>query len=291
MKFKHLYYLIIFFLFSNWFSSQTIHGTIISNETKQRVPFAKIGILNETLGAIADEKGNFSLDFTHVNKSGNLMVEVAGFKPFQISVGKFISQNSHQIFLEERISDIPEIVITPKKFKDANLGYNSKSKSIHIDYLSKNSKNAKKRYSEEELNQPQSEIAISIETNKNTKLMKINLNFAQFTLEKPIPARFNIYDEKDGKPNQLVNLEDLVFEISKGAIKDGVFTFDVSRKNIWLKGKYFISFQPLDRDFDGNFFVSAGFLGKAFQRSYLEPWRVLPASIVPAINVDVKIEK
>ncbi|SNV51058.1 Uncharacterised protein [Chryseobacterium taklimakanense] len=290
MKFKHLY-LLIFILFSNWFSSQIIHGTIISNETKKPVPFAKIGIQNEILGAIADEKGSFSLDFTNVNNSGNLIVAVAGFKPFQISVGKFISQNNHQIFLEERISDIPEIAITPIKFKDANLGYNSKSKSIHIDYLSKNSKNVKKRYSEEELNQPQSEIAISIEPKKNTKLMKINLNFAQFTLDKPIPARFNIYDEKDGKPNQLVNSQDLVFEISKDAIKDGVCTLDVSRKNIWLKGKHFISFQPLDRNFEGNFFVSAGFLGKAFQRSYLEPWRVLPASIVPAINVDVKIER
>ena len=289
MRLKYFCLLLLFCL--NWFSSQTIHGTIVYNETKQPVPFAKIGILNETLGAIADEKGNFSLDFTHVNKSGNLMVEVAGFKPYQISVGKFINQSSHQIFLEERISDIPEIAITPKKFKDANLGYNSKSKSIHIDYLSKNSKNAKKRYSEEELNQPQSEIAISIETKKNTKLIKINLNFAQFTLDKPIPARFNIYDEKDGKPNQLVNSQDLVFEISKDAIKDGVCTLDVSRKNIWLKGKHFISFQPLDRNFEGNFFVSAGFLGKAFQRSYLEPWRVLPASIVPAINVDVKIER
>ena len=289
MRLKYFCLLLLFCL--NWFSSQTIHGTIVYNETKQPVPFAKIGILNENLGAIADEKGNFSLDFTNVNKSSNLIVEVAGFKPYQIFVGKFINQSNHQIFLEERITDIMEVVISAKKFKDANLGYNSKSKKIHIDYLSKNSVGAKKRYSEEELNQPQSEIAISIETKKNTKLIKINLNFAQFTLDKPIPARFNIYDEKDGKPNQLVNSQDLVFEISKGAIKDGVFTFDVSRKNIWLKGKHFISFQPLDRNFEGNFFVSAGFLGKAFQRSYLEPWRVLPASIVPAINVDVKIER
>ena len=289
MRLKYFCLLLLFCL--NWFSSQTIHGTIVYNETKQPVPFAKIGILNENLGAIADEKGNFSLDFTNVNKSSNLIVEVAGFKPYQIFVGKFINQSNHQIFLEERITDIMEVVISAKKFKDANLGYNSKSKKIHIDYLSKNSVGAKKRYSEEELNQPQSEIAISIETKKNTKLMKINLNFAQFTLEKPIPARFNIYDEKDGKPNQLVNSQDLVFEISKDAIKDGVCTLDVSRKNIWLKGKHFISFQPLDRNFEGNFFVSAGFLGKAFQRSYLEPWRVLPASIVPAINVDVKIER
>ena len=289
MRLKYFCLLLLFCL--NWFSSQTIHGTIVSNETKQPVPFAKIGILNENLGAIADEKGNFSLDFTNVNKSSNLIVEVAGFKPYQIFVGKFINQSNHQIFLEERITDIMEVVISAKKFKDANLGYNSKSKKIHIDYLSKNSVGAKKRYSEEELNQPQSEIAISIETKKNTKLIKINLNFAQFTLEKPIPARFNIYDEKDGKPNQLVNSQDLVFEISKDAIKDGVCTLDVSRKNIWLKGKHFISFQPLDRNFEGNFFVSAGFLGKAFQRSYLEPWRVLPASIVPAINVDVKIER
>ncbi len=289
MRLKYFCLLLLFCL--NWFSSQTIHGTIVYNETKQPVPFAKIGILNENLGAIADEKGNFSLDFTNVNKSSNLIVEVAGFKPYQIFVGKFINQSNHQIFLEERITDIMEVVISAKKFKDANLGYNSKSKKIHIDYLSKNSVGAKKRYSEEELNQPQSEIAISIETKKNTKLIKINLNFAQFTLDKPIPARFNIYDEKDGKPNQLVNSQDLVFEISKDAIKDGVCTLDVSRKNIWLKGKHFISFQPLDRNFEGNFFVSAGFLGKAFQRSYLEPWRVLPASIVPAINVDVKIER
>ena len=289
MRLKYFCLLLLFCL--NWFSSQTIHGTIVYNETKQPVPFAKIGILNENLGAIADEKGNFSLDFTNVNKSSNLIVEVAGFKPYQIFVGKFINQSNHQIFLEERITDIMEVVISAKKFKDANLGYNSKSKKIHIDYLSKNSVGAKKRYSEEELNQPQSEIAISIETKKNTKLIKINLNFAQFTLDKPIPARFNIYDKKDGKPNQLVNSQDLVFEISKDAIKDGVCTLDVSRKNIWLKGKHFISFQPLDRNFEGNFFVSAGFLGKAFQRSYLEPWRVLPASIVPAINVDVKIER
>ena len=289
MRLKYFCLLLLFCL--NWFSSQTIHGTIVYNETKQPVPFAKIGILNENLGAIADEKGNFSLDFTNVNKSSNLIVEVAGFKPYQIFVGKFINQSNHQIFLEERITDIMEVVISAKKFKDANLGYNSKSKKIHIDYLSKNSVGAKKRYSEEELNQPQSEIAISIETKKNTKLIKINLNFAQFTLDKPIPARFNIYDEKDGKPNQLVNSQDLVFEISKDAIKDGVCTLDVSRKNIWLKGKHFISFQPLDRNFEGNFFVSAGFLGKAFQRSYLEPWRILPASIVPAINVDVKIER
>lgn len=121
MKFKHLY-LLIFILFSNWFSSQIIHGTIISNETKKPVPFAKIGIQNEILGAIADEKGSFSLDFTNVNNSGNLIVAVAGFKPFQISVGKFISQNNHQIFLEERITDIMEVVISAKKFKDANLG-------------------------------------------------------------------------------------------------------------------------------------------------------------------------
>ena len=289
MRLKYFCLLLLFCL--NWFSSQTIHGTIVYNETKQPVPFAKIGILNENLGDIADEKGNFSLDFTNVNKSSNLIVEVAGFKPYQIFVGKFINQSNHQIFLEERITDIMEVVISAKKFKDANLGYNSKSKKIHIDYLSKNSVGAKKRYSEEELNQPQSEIAISIETKKNTKLIKINLNFAQFTLDKPIPARFNIYDEKDGKPNQLVNSQDLVFEVSKDAIKDGVCTLDVSRKNIWLKGKHFISFQPLDRNFEGNFFVSAGFLGKAFQRSYLEPWRVLPASIVPAINVDVKIER
>ena len=204
MRLKYFCLLLLFCL--NWFSSQTIHGTIVYNETKQPVPFAKIGILNENLGAIADEKGNFSLDFTNVNKSSNLIVEVAGFKPYQIFVGKFINQSNHQIFLEERITDIMEVVISAKKFKDANLGYNSKSKKIHIDYLSKNSVGAKKRYSEEELNQPQSEIAISIETKKNTKLIKINLNFAQFTLDKPIPARFNIYDEKDGKPNQLVSL-------------------------------------------------------------------------------------
>lgn len=287
---KKIISLFLIFIINPYFS-QIVKGTLISSEDNLPVQYAKIGFENIEKGNFSDENGNFILDLTNIDKKSIVKIEVAGFQTYQNSLEKILQTNPLSITLNPRITDIEEIVISSKNYEEKNLGYNSKSKKLHIDYLPKNSKVLEKRYTKEELEKPQMEIAVPIQSKNKSKITKININFAKFDIGKPMPARFIIYSELDGKPNQILNEKDLFFEISNSNIKDNTFTLDVNDKNIWFKGKIFVSFQPLDRNFTGSFWISAGVLGNSFARSFLEQWRKLPASFVPAINVDVKMEK
>lgn len=286
---KHFLFLAI--LVTNFYFSQIVIGNLISNEDNTPIKFAKIGFENLEKGTFSDEKGNFSIDLTNIDKNSTIKIEVAGFETYKNSVSKFIQTSPIKIALNPKTISIQEVVVSGKKYISKNLGFNSKSKNIHLDYLSKDSQTAINKYSKEELEKPQAEVAVPIRSKSKTKINKININFAKFDVSKPIPAKFIIYSEQDGKPDKILNSEDILFYISNENIKNNVFTLDISDKNIWFKDKIFISFQPLDRNFKGSFWISAGFLGNSYFRSFVENWRKLPASLVPSINIDVKTEK
>lgn len=275
----------------NVYSPPIIIGNSISTEDTPDIKFAKIVFENIERGTFSDEKGNFSIDLTNIDKNSTIKIEVAGFETYKNSVSKFIQTSPIIIALNPKTISIQEVVVSGKKYISKNLGFNSKSKNIHLDYLSKDSQTAINKYSKEELEKPQAEVAVPIRSKSKTKINKININFAKFDVSKPIPAKFIIYSEQDGKPDKILNSEDILFYISNENIINNVFTLDVSDKNIWFNDKIFISFQPLDRNFKGSFWISAGFLGNSYFRSFVENWRKLPASLVPSINIDVKTEK
>lgn len=255
------------------------------------IKFAKIGLDETEKGVFSDNVGSFTLDLTNVKRSSTVKIEMIGFDNLDITVENFIEINPQNIYLERSTKQIEEITILGARLKDKNLGYNSKSKKLHIDFLSKSSMLATKRYTEEELEKPQMELAIPIQTKHKSKIAKININFSKFILDNPLPARFVIYSELNGKPNKILNEEDILVQITNNNIKENIFTVDVSNQNIWFSGKIFVSFQPLDKNFSGIIWVSAGVFGESLVRSFLENWRKLPLSLVPAINIDVKTAK
>ena len=62
----------------------------------------------------ADEKGRFELQLDKVSKDKELIVAVPGYKQFRSTVQDFIMQNPHDIILDEKVTNIQEVVITPK---------------------------------------------------------------------------------------------------------------------------------------------------------------------------------
>lgn len=276
---------------ANFVYAQIIAGILISSEERLPVRYAKIGFNNIERGNFSDDHGKFTLDLSGIDKKSMIKIEVAGFQTYQITVEKIAQISPLIVTLIPRITDIEEVAISSKAFITKNLGYNSKSKNLHIDFLPKNILLSKGRYTDEELEKPQMELAVPIESKDKSKIIKININFAKFNLEKAISARFIIYSEVNGKPDQIWNKEDLLFQISNDNVKNNVFTLDISDKNIWFTGKIFISFQPLEKDFSDSFWISAGVFGNAYARSFLEKWRKMPMSLVPAINIDVKTKK
>lgn len=277
MKTKFIFFLLLFLSIIN---AQTISGKIVSSENNQIIPYARIGIEDEKIGTIADENGNYKIDLTNIDQSKKIVVQVGGYISFVQKIQDFINSNNHNITLKEKITEISEVIITPKNYVNKNLGVNSKSKKMQFMYSSNGGSN-ENWYRE---------LAILFSNNKKLKIERINVNIADFKTDKPLILNFNIYSLKDKQPDQSILSENLTVELTEDKIKDGTFTFDLSEKSIWInKEDFFVSMQIMN-GFNGKIGFSAALFRTVYERSYYSNWEKITMAS-PAMNVDVKIEK
>lgn len=274
---KKLNFLFAFFLFSV-FQSQIISGTILSKEENKAIPYVKIGIEKEKLGTISNEKGEFTIDLSSTNSERNIKIEVSGFEIYSQNVGNFIKTNPQKIYLSEKIQTIKEVKLVPKKLVDKNWGINTKNKSVTY---SVNPQQNRESFL--------GETALEFSTKKSAKINNINLNIAQFNSDKPVLLRYSVYSDENGLPGKSLLEEEINIELTKEQIKDGVFSLDVSDRNIWVKGKFFVGIQFL-KDFDGNVRISAALFKTGYLRQFYGDWEKVSIA-APAINIDVKVDK
>lgn len=274
---KKLNFLFAFFLFSI-FQSQIITGTILSKEENKAIPYVKIGVEKEKIGVISDEKGEFTIDLSSINPERNIKIEVSGFEIYSQNVGDFIKTNPQKIFLSERIQTIKVVKLVPKKLVDKNWGINTKNKSVTY---SVNPQQNRESFL--------GETALEFSTKRSAKINNINLNIAQFNSDKPVLLRYTVYSDENGLPGKSLLEEEINIELTKEQIKDGVFSLDVSDRNIWVKGKFFVGIQFL-KDFDGNVRISAALFKTGYLRQFYGDWEKVSIA-APAINIDVKVDK
>ena len=259
------------------FHAQTISGTVISKDDNHPIPYAKIGIVNSNYGIQADENGKFQIKLDDISKDKELIVAVAGYKQFRSSVEDFVKTNPHNIYLYEKVTNIQEVVMAPKNYKDKNLGVNSKSKSVMF------TPNMEKGNSVVE------ETAVEFSSNKKLKITKINMNFSRFESTTPIKVRYKIYDEKDGKPNNLILSKDIIATINKDDLDDFTYSLDVTNEKIWLQGKFFVGIQFIGQS-NGKVALSGALFRSGYYRSFYGNWEKIGMA-APAINIDVKVQK
>ncbi|MNY02539.1 hypothetical protein D3C86_1351110 [compost metagenome] len=189
----------------------------------------------------------------------------------------FVKQNPHNIYLYEKVNNIQEVVIAPKNYKEKNLGVNSKSKSIMF------TPNMEKG------NAVVEETAVEFSSNKKLKINRINMNFSRFESTTPIKVRYTIYDEKDGKPNNLILQNDIIANISKDQLQDSTFSLDLKKEKIWLEGKFFVGIQFIGES-DGKVALSGALFRSGYYRSFYGAWQKIGMA-APAINIDVTVRK
>ncbi|WP_267401999.1 MULTISPECIES: alpha/beta fold hydrolase [unclassified Chryseobacterium] len=269
---------ILFLIFSTFYlNAQVISGTVISNDEKKPIPYVKIGVEKESTGVISDENGNFTIDLSKANVSHKVKIEVAGYESFSQNINDFIKQNPKKIVLNEKVKDIQEVKIAPKKLVDKNWGVTTKTKSV--------------MYSLNKDSSPQDylETALEFSTSKRAKIKNINLNVVKIDSENPILMRYSIYSEKDGFPDKTILNEEINVELTEAKLKDGTFTLDVNDKNIWVQGKFFIGIQFL-RKIEGGIKISAALFRTGYIREFYGDWKKMSIA-APAINIDVKVDK
>jgi len=270
----------VLFLFCSAFylNAQVISGTVLSKEGNKPIPYVKIGVEKETNGIISDEKGNFSIDLSKADPSHKIKIEVPGYEIFAQNITEFITSNPQRIVLSEKVKNIQEIKIRPKKLVDKNWGVNTKTK--HVIYSVNPSVNNENFLGE---------TALEFSTNKRSKIKNINLNIASYTSDQPVLIRYSIYSEKNGAPDKNILDEEITVELTEDKINDGTFTLNVDDQNIWVQGKFFIGIQFLKR-FEGKVGISAALFRTGFIREFYGNWQKMSIA-APAINIDVKVDK
>ena len=274
---KKLNFLFIIFL-SAIIQAQTISGTIVSKEDQQLIPYAKIGVENEATGTFSDDNGAFSIDLSSSDSQNNVVIAVPGYETFTEKVQKFKQQNPKQILLQEKTKLIETVAINPKKLIDKNWGVNTKTKSVTYNV-------------NPELNKENflGETALEFNTKKRAKIKNINLNIAEFNLEKPVILRYTIYNDEKNRPGKSLLEEEITIELTQDKIRDGVFTLDVNDQNIWVQGKFYVGIQFV-KEFEGNIGISAALFRTGYMRQFYGKWEKVSIA-APAINIDVKVEK
>ncbi|MGX5683561.1 carboxypeptidase-like regulatory domain-containing protein [Chryseobacterium cucumeris] len=273
-----IYSTLFFLVAASAFHAQVVSGTIVSKNEHQPIPYVKIGIEKKSTGTISDEKGKFSIDLSNTDPQQKIKIEVPGYDLYQKTIQDFKKYDQQKIFLTEKTKNIKEITIKPKKLVDKNWGVNTKTKSV---IYSVNPEFDKKSFL--------GETALEFNAKKRSKLKNINLNIASYVSTEPVLMRYSIYSEKNGFPDKNILEEEITVKLTEDMIKDGTYTLDVSDRNIWLQGKFFIGIQFL-KDFDGRIKISAALFRTGFIREFYGDWQKMTIA-APAINIDVKMDK
>lgn len=265
-------------LFAVAFNAQIVSATIFSKDENKPIPYVKVGVEKDKTGVISDENGHFSIDLSTINTTKPILIEVPGYEKYSQPVQNFKGLDGQKIFLKEKVKNIDEVKIKPKKLVDKNWGVNTKTKSVMYS-VNPDIKN----------DNFLGETALEFSTNKKSKIKNINLNIASYTSDQPVIMRYSIYSEKNGFPDKNILDEEITVELTKEMIKDGTFTLDVNDRNIWVQGKFFVGIQFLKR-FQGRITISAALFRTGYIREFYGDWKKMTIA-APAINIDVKVDK
>lgn len=262
---------------------QVVEFQVVSSKDKLPVPFAMVGIENTDQGVMTDENGKAEFDFTNISDEANVLVDMIGYELFRMNVESFKNQKDLIIQLVPEYIELKSATIfDKKKFRQRNVGPNSKSVSMFFHIASDESDEHEKFR----------ELAVHINKGKKrAKILNINLNFAKFEHSKPVPYRFVLYEVEDGKPGKVINQQDIVGYFSSEDMTDRFFTLNLESQDIWIEGDFFVSLQLLSKDYEGSIDISASMFHKSFYRFYYGDWEKMPLSLAPAINVDVLIQR
>lgn len=90
-------------------ATKELKGLLLDLDKKTALPYANIYILNTNKGFISNEKGQFSIDISGVNKNDTLRFQYIGYSTKNITLGQL--DTSSVVFLKEEIFNLSEALV------------------------------------------------------------------------------------------------------------------------------------------------------------------------------------
>lgn len=84
-------------------------GVILDSKNQAALPYANIYVLHKHKGAISNEKGNFTIDISNLEKSDTLRLQYIGYKTRNLTLEQL--DTTHIVYLQEEIFNLSEILV------------------------------------------------------------------------------------------------------------------------------------------------------------------------------------
>ncbi|MDR6761954.1 hypothetical protein J2Y38_002165 [Flavobacterium sp. 2755] len=207
------------------FSQKNIHGKVIDLKTKEILAFVNIGIPNENIGTVSDEKGRFNLKLNDtISFKKEVFFSYIGYKTKAVSLASLESSGEAVIELERDVNELKEVVVNLKMPKEKKIGRTTKGLGLmHANFYSFYEKNVEDRLSKE--------MGMKMKIKKDCSIEGLNFNITSNEF-KSLKFRLNIYSVKNNLPHDLLLKKDIIFEIKNGFL--GWYNVNLKNEDIFI---------------------------------------------------------
>lgn len=218
--------LAILLIFTNVISyAQTnIQGKVIDAKTKLGLPYVNIGIPETFIGTISNKEGVFKLQLNkNVELNDSIRFSFIGYKPQMIPITS-LSNHSIQIEMVPQINQLQKVVLSNEKPKNKIVGRShTGTKTLWYNFYTAG---------EEQKDRLSKEVGMKFNLRGNYRLNSLNFYIGQNEYNS-VKFRMNIYRLENNVPVELLNKNNIVFEVEN--INSKWFKVDLNSYNIYLK--------------------------------------------------------
>lgn len=130
MKKKSITFIIFItlFFYVQRLTAQVYSGFVYDKEANKPIEFVCIGIINKSIGTIADEKGHFKIQLENKYLKDSIKFSLIGYESKAFLVSDFInniSNNNPKLYLIKKSYHLSAVNIRPKIYKQKVIGNSS----------------------------------------------------------------------------------------------------------------------------------------------------------------------
>lgn len=214
----------IFLCYSSIAQTIRIEGEILDSKTHQPIPYTTIGVKGKNIGTVADGKGlfNFKIDEKLITSDDLFTVSSIGYQSDVISLEKF-KEGKVVISLTPAVQELKSVIVGQKKSKRKVFGRTGSSTFMTANMFTE------RNLIDDNLGKEQARI---VDIDNECLVRDFNM-FVVFNHFQSVKFRLNFYTLKNGKPYQLINDQDILFDVSQ---KSGWVKVDLIKYDLYIKG-------------------------------------------------------
>lgn len=253
--------------------AQDISGYVMNEKDSTAIGFVNIGIAGKNIGTVSTAKGFFVLPISPEFESDTLLFSCIGFNTKAVKVSDLLGKNISNIHLEEKITELQEVVVVPRKYVTRLLGITADAKLVSAGFKD---------------NELGSEMGVFMKNKKTAHIKQVNFNIAHCTYD-TIFYRLNIYKHVKDKEFENILTTPVYVELLNEQVENTV-SIDLRHLNLYVEGNFLVTLEHIKDLGEGNLYFCAALLRNTyFRKTSHGEWTTVPAGV--SINVLADIER